>query len=136
MILQRLLRRAARLTAADGAAVVSMHQPPPQTVVEGVGCLAWREPPPSWSDDGLLSRCAAERTRVRATRSASSVHTPQRSPGVLTGASHSRSRSSSTLSRVTEQPAISRLVMYGPTSERATPTPAFSSSCATSLYIR
>ena len=36
---------------------------------------------------------------------------PQRSAGVLTGASQSRSRSSSTLSSVTEQPAISRLVM-------------------------
>ncbi|GAA1299901.1 hypothetical protein GCM10009610_07100 [Pseudonocardia xinjiangensis] len=39
------------------------------------------------------------------------AYTPQRSPGVRTGASQSRSMSSSSFSKVTEQPAISRLVM-------------------------
>ena len=49
-----------------------------------------------------------------------------------TGASHSRSSSSSACSRVTEQPAISRLVMYGPTGERAMPIPDSSKIAATS----
>src|SRR5439155_26894701 len=64
------------------------------------------------------------------------AQTPQRSAGVRTGASHSRSRSSSSRSRVTEQPAISRLVMYGPTSDRTTDTPALTSICVTSWYSR
>src|SRR5207244_3361931 len=39
----------------------------------------------------------------------------QRRAAVWTGASQSLTSSSSSLSRVTEKPAISRLVMYGPT---------------------
>ena len=53
----------------------------------------------------------------------SATQRPHRSAGVRTGASHSRSSSSSSLSSVTEHPAMSRLVMYGPTSDRATVTP-------------
>ena len=44
-------------------------------------------------------------------RSVRHAHAPQRRPGVLTGASQSRTSSSSTLSSVTEQPAISSEVM-------------------------
>src|SRR5207249_1562795 len=51
------------------------------------------------------------------------IHTPQRRAGVRTGASQRPSSSSSTLVSVTEHPAISNEVMYGPTSERAISTP-------------
>ena len=43
--------------------------------------------------------------------SSGNAQTPRRRPGVFTGASHRRSSSSSSFSRVTEQPAMSRLVM-------------------------
>ena len=47
------------------------------------------------------------------------TYTPQRRPAVFTGASHSLVSSSSSLSRVIEQPAISSEVMYEPTRLRA-----------------
>jgi len=49
--------------------------------------------------------------------------TPQRKAGVWTGASHSWTSSSSRRRSVTENPAISRLVMYGPTRLRAIEMP-------------
>ncbi len=55
-------------------------------------------------------------------------HRPQRRAAVCTGASHSSTRRSSSLSRVRLMPCISRLVMYGPTSRRVTVMPRSASS--------
>jgi hypothetical protein len=60
------------------------------------------------------------------------AHAPHRRAGVRTGASHKRTSSSSSLSSVIEQPAISSDVMYGPTSERSMPMPWPSRMRATS----
>ena len=69
-------------------------------------------------------------------RRAIALRCPSAGAGVLTGASHSASISSSTLSSVTDVPAISSEVMYGPTSDRATLMPCPARIRSTSLYIR
>src|SRR5262249_11568420 len=88
------------------------------------------------TDDAALGAASVRAVLGARTDAAGHAQAPHRSAGGRTGASHRRSSSSSNLSRVTEQPAISRLVMYGPTSDRATGTPALSRICATSWYIR
>src|SRR6185437_9313685 len=70
-----------------------------------------------WSRFSATSRANARIHACRLALDTVSVmyQMPHLNAGVLTGASHSDSRFSSTLSSVTEVPAISREVIYGPT---------------------
>ena len=67
----------------------------------------------------VLAATSSANSRIQAATSSrltvAFAHAPHRRPGVLTGASQSRFSSSSSLTSVIEQPAISSDVMYEPT---------------------